>query len=89
MLLHRMQEHAMPGFVALVLICQMSVPQEACTEETARDVMSIRVDSELGCTSGWQDVVARSAFAQDIGKTAYVKTKCRRAAAHDAEKSGG
>jgi hypothetical protein len=70
---------AMTGFVALVLICQIAVPQEACTEETARDVMSIHVESELGCTSGWQDVIARSAFAQDIGKTAYVKTICRRA----------
>jgi hypothetical protein len=70
---------AMTGFVALVLICQISVPQEDCTEVTARDVMSIHVDSELGCTSGWQDVIARSAFAQDIGKTAYIKTLCRRA----------
>jgi hypothetical protein len=30
---------------------------------------------------GWQDVVARSTLAREIGKTAYVKTLCRRAAA--------
>jgi hypothetical protein len=80
---------AMAGFVAIVLICQMSVPQEDCTEATARDVMSIHVESELGCTSGWQDVIARSAFAEDIGKTAYVKTRCRRATGHDGDKGGG
>jgi len=67
-------------FIAIVLICQMSLPQDACTEATARDVMSIHVDSELGCSSGWQDIVARSAFADDVGKSAYVKTTCRRRA---------
>jgi hypothetical protein len=71
----------MQAYVAIVLICQMSVPQDACTTDTARDVMSVRVDSELGCASGWQDVVARAAFADDIGKTAYVKTLCRPIAA--------
>jgi hypothetical protein len=65
----------MEDFIAIVLICQMSMPQDACTEVTARDVMSIHVDSELACSSGWQDVVARSAFADDVGKTAYVETK--------------
>jgi hypothetical protein len=70
----------MNGFVAIVLICHMSVASEACTEKTALDVMSIRVDSELECTTGWQDLVARSAFAGDIGRSSYVKTLCRRAA---------
>jgi hypothetical protein len=36
------------------------------------------VNSELGCTTGWQEVVGRSALRDDIGKTAYVKTICRR-----------
>jgi hypothetical protein len=71
----------MQDFIAIVLICQMSLPQDACTETTARDVMSVHVDSELGCSSGWQDIVARSAFADDVGKSAYVKTACRRAGA--------
>jgi hypothetical protein len=30
--------------------------------------------NELACIMGWQDVVARSAPARGIGKTAYVKT---------------
>jgi hypothetical protein len=70
----------MNGWVAVALICQVSVPPESCTEDTARDVMSVRVDSEIGCASGWQDVIARSALADDIGRTAYVKTECRRTA---------
>jgi len=41
--------------------------------------MSVRVDNELGCTNGWQDVVARSPLADDVGKGSYVKTICRRA----------
>jgi hypothetical protein len=47
----------MSGFVAIILICQLSLPAEACDEASARDVMSIRVDNEIGCTTGWQDVV--------------------------------
>ena len=38
------------------------------------------VESELSCVMGWQDIVARSALAAEIGRTAYVKTLCRRAA---------
>lgn len=70
----------MNGFVAIVLICQMSVTSDDCSEKTALDVMSIRVDSEIECTTGWQDLVARSAFAGDIGRSSYVKTLCRRVA---------
>lgn len=70
---------AVPGFVAIILICQMSLPMDACDEASARDVMSVRVDNEIGCTNGWQDVVARSPLADDIGKGSYVKTICRRA----------
>jgi hypothetical protein len=70
---------AMSGFVAIILICQISLPSDACSEANARDVMSVRVDNEIGCTTGWQDVVARSPLADDVGKGSYVKTICRRA----------
>lgn len=66
-------------FVAVILICLNSVTAEACDETTAADVMSNGVESELSCVMGWQDVVARSALAHEIGRTAYVKTLCRRA----------
>ena len=71
----------MSQFVAIILICLNSVPSEACDESTASDVLSNRVNSELSCVMGWQDVVARSALANEIGRTAYVKTLCRRAGA--------
>jgi len=66
------------GFVAIILVCLNSTPTEGCTEETAADVMSTIVSTELQCTMGWQEVVGRSALRDDIGKTAYVKTICRR-----------
>jgi hypothetical protein len=65
-------------FLAVILICLNSIAPEACDEKTAADVLSNTVDSELSCVMGWQDVVARSALASEIGKTAYVKTLCRR-----------
>ncbi|HXC14227.1 MAG TPA: hypothetical protein VNV39_15505 [Stellaceae bacterium] len=68
-------------FVAVILICLNSVAPGACNETTAADVMSNGVETELNCVMGWQDVVARSTLAREIGKTAYVKTLCRRAAA--------
>jgi len=68
----------MDGFVAVILVCLNSTPADRCTEETAADVMSTIVSSELRCTMGWQEVVGRSALRDDIGKTAYVKTICRR-----------
>lgn len=66
-------------FVAVILVCLNSVAAEDCNETTAADVLSNRVENELACVMGWQDVVARSALAREIGKTAYVKTQCRRA----------
>jgi hypothetical protein len=71
----------MHAFVAVILICLSSVAAEACDENTAADVLSTGVESELSCVMGWQDVVARSALASEIGRTAYVKTLCRRAPA--------
>jgi hypothetical protein len=69
----------MNSFVAVILICLNSVSSEACDERTAADVLSAGVESELSCVMGWQDVVARSALANEVGRTAYVKTLCRRA----------
>ena len=71
----------MNPFVAVILICLNTVASEACDETTAADVLSTGVENELSCVMGWQDVVARSALAAEIGRTAYVKTVCRRAAA--------
>ena len=71
----------MNPFVAVILICLNTVAPEACDETTAADVLSTGVENELSCVMGWQDVIARSALAAEIGRTAYVKTLCRRAGA--------
>lgn len=65
-------------FVAVILICPNTVGADACNETTAADVLSNGVENELSCVMGWQGVIARSALAHEIGKTAYVKTICRR-----------
>lgn len=68
----------MGPFEAIVLVCLSTVSAEDCTSATAVDVFSIRVDSELGCSMGWQEIVARSARGADVGSTTYLKTLCRR-----------
>ncbi|WGF89242.1 hypothetical protein [Marinivivus vitaminiproducens] len=68
----------MPTFVAIVLICMNTTPPERCNEETAVDVLSITVDNEMGCMTGWQEIVARSTLASHLGKDAYMRTICRR-----------
>jgi hypothetical protein len=65
-------------FVAVILVCLNTVLAAACDEKTAADVLSNGVPNELSCVMGWQDVIAGSALASQIGKTAYVKTLCRR-----------
>jgi hypothetical protein len=74
----------MNPFIAIILICLNTVAPATCDESTAADVLSTGVENELSCVMGWQDVVARSAMAADIGKTAYVKTLCRRRSAEPA-----
>lgn len=68
----------MDAFVGVILICLNSVAPEACTEDTAVDIMSKDVDSELGCLSGWQEVIGRSSLREGVGITSYVRTICRR-----------
>jgi len=77
----------MNPFTAVILICLNTVAPEACDETTAADVLSTGVENELSCVMGWQDVVARSALAAEVGRTPYVKTLRRRAAAAP-EKAG-
>ncbi len=70
----------MDGFQAIILVCLSTIPSDQCTEETASEVLSIHVANELGCFSGWQDVIARSAQARTIGEDSYIRTVCRRSA---------
>lgn len=68
----------MGAFQAIVLVCLAATAVDQCNEQTALDVLSIRVDNELQCAMGWQDIIARSALSRDVGKTVYIRTICRR-----------
>jgi len=68
----------MDGFAAIVLVCLKSVAPAACDEANAVDVLSTRVGNEIGCTLGWQEVIARSALGAEVGSETYLKTLCRR-----------
>jgi hypothetical protein len=69
----------MNGFMAIVLICATSVSVEDCDEAHAIDVLAKRVNNELVCTMGWQEVIARSGLQDGLGATTYIKTICRKA----------
>lgn len=68
----------MASFTAIVLVCLLPVQPEACDETTALDVMSTSVPSELGCASGWQEIIARGSLREGLGEKLYVRTLCRR-----------
>jgi hypothetical protein len=68
----------MAGFQAIVLVCLATVPAASCDETTAVQVLSTHVANELGCATGWQDVIARSAQAPGDERKTYLKTLCRR-----------
>jgi hypothetical protein len=67
----------MDAFAAIILICATTVAAPDCNETNALDVLSRTVHSELACTMGWQEVIARSNLQDGLGDT-YLKTLCRR-----------
>jgi hypothetical protein len=68
----------MNAFLAVVYICALATPVDSCDEGSAQDVLQVRVGSEMGCMTGWQEVVARSALAEGVGRDSYLKTRCKR-----------
>ncbi|MER2264729.1 hypothetical protein [Methylobacterium oxalidis] len=68
----------MNTFIAVVLVCASGLPQESCTDERAIEVRKVRVANELGCASGWQEIIARTDLSEEVGRTTYLKTECRR-----------
>ena len=68
----------MTGVEAVVLICLASTPTPDCDENVAIVVRSIHVDNELGCTNGWQEIVARGGLRESLKDGSYLKTLCRR-----------
>jgi hypothetical protein len=68
----------MNSFLAIVLVCSLKTSVDACDEASAIDALSIRVGNELSCTIGWQEIIARSALKEGVGRETYLKTLCRR-----------
>lgn len=73
----------MDTFAAIVLVCLSTVEIAACTQENALDVRSVEVANEMSCLYGWQEVIARTPRAEDVGKDTYVKTLCERIKGRD------
>ena len=68
----------MASFTAVVLVCLLPVQPDACDESTAIDVLSTNVASELGCATGWQEIIARGSLRDGLGEKFYLRTLCRR-----------
>jgi hypothetical protein len=68
----------MTGFQAIVLICLATSPREACDETNAIVSRSVHVENELGCTSGWQEIIARGGLQESLKGGNYLKTLCKR-----------
>ena len=48
------------------------------TESVADVEKLVALLNELGCTNGWQEIIARTDLRDEVGKTSYLKTECRR-----------
>ena len=68
----------MNGFQAIVLICLATTKTGACDESNAIVARSVHVANELGCTSGWQEIIARGGLRESLKGGSYIKTLCRR-----------
>jgi hypothetical protein len=68
----------MNSFIAVVLVCANAIPTDSCTDDKAVEVRKVRVSNELGCSSGWQEIIARTDLREEVGRTTYLKTECRR-----------
>ena len=66
------------GFAAILLVCLATLPQQQCDETTAIELRSIVVDNELGCATGWQELLARAPDRPPGEPPTYLKTVCRR-----------
>ena len=67
----------MGGFAAIVLICLGTTPASQCDENNALVLRSVHVGNELGCSSGWQEIIARGGLQESLKGGNYVKTLCR------------
>jgi hypothetical protein len=68
----------MDGLQAIILVCLGTVFPDQHAEQPAIAGVSKHVDTGLGCSSGWQHVIARSAQGDNVGPDPYARTLCCR-----------
>lgn len=68
----------MNGFSAILLVCLGTMPRESCSEDNAIVNRSVHVANELGCTNGWQEIIARGGLQESLKGGNYLKTLCKR-----------
>jgi hypothetical protein len=68
----------MIGFQAIVLVCLAGTPTPSCDEGNALVSRAVHVGNELGCTNGWQEIIARGGLRESLTGGNYLKTLCRR-----------
>src|SRR5829696_6634501 len=68
----------MSTLTAVVLVCLSNVSPNWCDETNTEEVRLTRVANELGCVTGWQEIMARADAAGETGRTTYPKTLHRR-----------
>ncbi len=73
----------MYGFQAIVLICLAGTPTQDCAEANAIVSRSTHVDNELGCSTGWEEIIARGGLRESLAGGNYIKTLCRREKSED------
>ncbi len=64
----------MSPLLLVVLVCAKSLSADACTRETALDVMTRPVPMPHACMSGGQAMAAR----EGVGPDTFVKVVCER-----------
>jgi hypothetical protein len=63
----------MDAFTAIILVYQSSL--RICATSSAVEVRSTRVANEIGCVTGWQEIMARADAAAEIGRTTYTSRR--------------
>ncbi len=68
----------MNAFIAWSWSAQTASPSRpAPTTGRARSGRSGSLTSSA-CTNGWQEIIARTDLRDEVGRTSYLKTECRR-----------
>lgn len=66
----------MHQLLMVVLVCALPLQPDACTRDTALDVVTRKVSTPYGCMLGGQGVAAEAGLVGSSGT--YIKVDCER-----------